>query len=161
MNDETDAATSFTLNGRTVSVGLPEATPLLYALRGPLGARTARFGCGDGLCGACTVIVDGKAVMSCDMPLSEAAGTRVETAESLAEGATPHPLFEAVLEFQAAQCGYCVPGILMAAKALLDANPDPSRDEIIEAIDANLCRCGAHTRLIAAIESAAKARVPA
>lgn len=143
-----------TLNGRPVAVEADPDTPLLYALRHPLDARTARFGCGVGLCGACTVIVDGTARFSCDMPVSEAEGRRVETAESLATD-PPHPLLAAVVDRQAGQCGYCLPGIVMAAKALLDRETRPSRQRIAESLAGNLCRCGAHVRILDAVEAAA------
>ena len=147
--------TRLTLNGRPVAVDADPEAPLLYVLRGPLGLKAARFGCGVGLCGACTVIVGGRAVRSCDMPLSAAAGAAVETVEGLAEADPPHPLIGAIVDGQAAQCGYCLPGIVMSAKALLDATPRPSRKEIATALDQNLCRCGAHLRILAAIEIAA------
>ena len=147
--------TRLTLNGRPAEVNADPETPLLYVLRGTLGLKAARFGCGVGLCGACTVLLDGKAVRSCDMPLSAAAGAVVETVEGLAEADPPHPLITAILDGQAAQCGYCLPGIVMSAKALLDGTPRPSRKEIAAALDQNLCRCGAHLRILAAIEIAA------
>ena len=146
---------AFTLNSRTVSVDATPETPLLTALRGPLGPSSARFGCGDGLCGACTVVLDGRAVMSCDTPLGAVEGRRVETAESLLDGDRQHPLVAALLETQAGQCGYCLPGILMTARALLEDNPVRDRAEIARALDSNLCRCGAHTRILDALETAA------
>lgn len=148
-------ATRFTLNGKPVEVTADPDTPLLYVLRDDLDAKTARFGCGVGLCGACTVIVDGKAVQSCDMPLSVAAGANVETAEGLAAATPPHPLIGAIIERQAGQCGYCLPGIVMAAKALLDTTSQPSRAAIAESLAGNLCRCGAHVRILDAVEAAA------
>ncbi|MEX6508682.1 (2Fe-2S)-binding protein [Jiella sp. M17.18] len=142
-----------TLNGRPASIDSDPHTPLLYALRGNLGLRSARFGCGVGMCGACTVLVDGKAIRSCDAPVWSVGGKAVVTLEGLVEAGSP--LIEAVVEEQAAQCGYCLPGILMSAKALLDECPRPSRAEIAEALDGNLCRCGAHLRILRAIETAA------
>lgn len=147
-----------TLNGRPVEAHSDPDAPLLSALRHELGARTVRFGCGEGLCGACTVVVDGRAVCSCDVPLSAVAGAVVETVEGLAEAEPPHPLLAAFVARQAAQCGYCVPGIMMSAKALLDHTPRPSRAEIAAALDGNLCRCGTHVRILDAIEAAAAAR---
>ncbi len=144
----------FTLNGQKTAVAADPQIPFLYALREVLGLKGTRFGCGDAACGACTVIVDGEAVTSCDLPLSVVAGKVIETVESL-DMDPPHPLIEAALEFQAAQCGYCLPGILMAAKALLDRNPRPDRSEIIAALDNNLCRCGAHLRILSAVKRAA------
>lgn len=150
-----NASTALTLNGRPVEVAADPDTPLLYVLRGELGAKSARFGCGSGLCGACTVVIDGKAAFSCDVPLSTVAGASIETVEGLAAQDPPHPLIAAVIERQAVQCGYCLPGIVMAAKALLDETPRPSRQEIAEALDGNLCRCGTHLRILDAIETAA------
>lgn len=147
--------TAFSLNGSPVTVDMPPETPLLYALRGPLGQMTVRFGCGDGLCGSCAVILDGQAVMACDLPLSEVSGREVTTAESLSDGEVQHPLVEAVLTVQAGQCGYCLPGILMTAKALLDENPIRTRSEIALALDGNFCRCGAHNRILDSLEAAA------
>lgn len=141
-----------TVNGKGVSVASDAATPLLHVLRDEIGLRAARFGCGQGTCGACTVIVDRKAVLSCDVPVGELSGARIETAESLA-GTTRHPLLDAFLEKQAGQCGFCLSGILMAAKALLDAERAPSRERIAAALDANLCRCGAHGRILDAVEA--------
>ena len=145
----------FTLNGRAVSVRSDPNLPLLHVLREELGHRATRFGCGQATCGACTVIVDGRAVMSCDMPVSAAVGLAVETAEGL-DGVPPHPLVTAFLDHQAGQCVYCLPGILMAAKALLDAEVAPDRARIARALDANLCRCGTHVRIIDAVEDAAR-----
>lgn len=144
-----------TLNGVNVEVRVDPDTPLLYVLRGMLDAKGARYGCGAGLCGACTVVIDGKAEFSCDVPVSVAAGRRVETIEGLAAQVPPHPLIEEVIERQAAQCGYCLPGIVMASKAFLDRTPRPSRQQIAEALDGNLCRCGTHHRILDAVESAA------
>lgn len=143
------------VNGTSVDVDVHPDTPLLYVLRGPLGAKSARFGCGDGLCGACTVIIDGKAERSCDVPVSVAAGKTIETVEGLAAQQPPHPLISSVIARQAVQCGYCLPGIVMTAKAFLDETPRPSRREIAEALDGNLCRCGTHHRILDAIEAAA------
>src|SRR5262249_39446221 len=129
------------VNGRRHEVGADPETPLLYALRNDLKLKGARFGCGLGQCGACTVLVDGKPVQSCDYPLSAAAGKSTTTVEGLAANGKPHPLQQAFIDEQAAQCGYCVTGIIMTAKALLDANPHPSDAQIREALKGNLCRC--------------------
>jgi nicotinate dehydrogenase subunit A len=118
--------------------------------------KGARFGCGLGQCGSCTVIVDGKPVQSCDFPLSAAAGKKITTIEGLARSGKPHPLQQAFIDEQAAQCGYCVTGIIMSAKALLDANPRPSDAEIRAALKGNLCRCGTHLRILRAIKRAAE-----
>lgn len=152
--DEVEAV-GLTLNGVDVEVRVDPDTPLLYVLRGVLGAKGARYGCGAGLCGACTVVIDGKAEFSCDLPVSVAAGRRIETIEGLAAQEPPHPLIEEVIGRQAVQCGYCLPGIVMASKAFLDRTPRPSRKEIAEALDGNLCRCGTHHRILDAVESAA------
>jgi nicotinate dehydrogenase subunit A len=144
----------FIVNGNQVEVETDRETPLLYVLRNELGLKGARFGCGLGLCGSCTVIMDGHAVFSCDTPVWSAANRRIETVEGLAKNGTPHPLQRAILDEQAGQCGYCLSGIVMRAKALLDQNPRPSRGEIAEALDRNLCRCGAHNRIIRAIQRA-------
>jgi aerobic-type carbon monoxide dehydrogenase small subunit (CoxS/CutS family) len=132
-------------------------TPLLYVLRNDLKLKGARFGCGLGLCGACTVLVDGKPVQSCDFPLSAAAGKAVLTIEGLSTNGRLHPLQQAFVDEQAAQCGYCVTGIIMTAKALLDANPQPSEAEIRAALKGNLCRCGTHQRILRAIQRVAGA----
>lgn len=145
-----------TLNGRAVEAYGDPDTPFLSVLRHELGILTARFGCGEGLCGACTVVIDGRAVCSCDVPLSDVEGARVETVEGLAASDPPHPLIGAFIARQAAQCGYCIPGILMTAKALLDTNPTPTRAEIATALDGNLCRCGTHVRILDAVEAAAR-----
>lgn len=142
---------ALTVNGAAVTVEADPDAPLLYALRGPMGLTGARFGCGEGQCGACMVLVDGRATPSCDMPLSAVEGRSVETVEGLAD----HALVAAVVEGQAGQCGYCLPGIVVAAKALLDRTPRPGRAEIAAALDGNLCRCGAHLRILKAVEAAA------
>lgn len=150
----TPETTSFLVNGESVTVKIDPETPLLYVLRGELGLKTARFGCGVGLCGACTVLIDGKPVQSCNEPLGAVKNLRVETVEGLAASRS-HPLIDAVIEKQAAQCGYCLPGMIMSAKSLLDSNPSPTRTEIVAALDGNLCRCGAHQRILEAVELAA------
>jgi nicotinate dehydrogenase subunit A len=149
----------FVVNGENQVLDIEANTPLLYALRDNLGLLGTRFGCGQGSCGACTVIVDGKARTSCDMSVQEADGCQIETVEVLGPASDPrHPLARAAISEQAAQCGFCLPGILMAAKALLDVNPDPSDIEIRTALDGNLCRCGAHVRILRAILTAANER---
>jgi nicotinate dehydrogenase subunit A len=150
-------ATTLEVNGARHEVTADAETPLLYVLRNDLKLKGARFGCGLGQCGACTVIVDGKAVQSCDFPLSAAAGKRITTIEGLARNGRPHPLQQAFIDEQAAQCGYCATGIIMAAKALLDAKPRPSDAEIRAALKGNLCRCGTHLRILKAIRRAADA----
>jgi len=149
-------ATTLTVNGRTHAVAAEPETALLYVLRNDLKLKGARFGCGIGQCGACTVLVDGKPVQSCDFPLSAAAGKRVTTVEGLAQNGKLHPLQRAFVEEQAAQCGYCATGIIMSAKALLDAKPRPTDAEIRTALKGNLCRCGTHHRILRAIRRAAE-----
>jgi nicotinate dehydrogenase subunit A len=155
MAEDGQTTFDFTVNGRQVRVRSAPNVPLLYILREELDLKAARFGCGQATCGACTVIVDGTATMSCDLPVAAVAGAAVETAESLASD-PPHPLLEAFLDHQAGQCGYCLPGILMASKALLDGTASPGRPQIAEALDGNLCRCGTHGRILDAVETAAR-----
>jgi nicotinate dehydrogenase subunit A len=150
-------ATTIEVNGRRQEVAATPETPLLYVLRNDLKLKGARFGCGLGQCGACTVLVDGKPVQSCDLPLSAAAGKAVTTIEGIAANGKPHPLQQAFIDEQAAQCGYCITGIIMAAKALLDANPGPSDAQIRAALKGNLCRCGTHHRILRAVRRAADA----
>ena len=147
-------ATTLTVNGKRHVISAEPETPLLYVLRNDLQLKGARFGCGLGQCGACTVLVDGKPVQSCDFPLSAAAGKAVLTIEGLSANGRPHPLQQAFIDEQAAQCGYCVTGIIMTAKALLDTNPHPSDAEIRAALKGNLCRCGTHQRILRAIRRA-------
>jgi len=150
-------STTLRVNGSNQTVAAEPETPLLYVLRNDLKLKGARFGCGLGQCGACTVLVDGKPVQSCDFPLSAAAGKSVTTVEGLSQNGQLHPLQQAFVDEQAAQCGYCVTGIIMSAKALLDANPRPSDAEIRTALKGNLCRCGTHQRILRAIHRAAGA----
>lgn len=144
------------VNGIEREVRAESATPLLYILRNDLGLKGTRFGCGEGHCGACTVLLNNKTVQSCDTPLWSAVGHEITTVEGLSQGGAPHPIQQAFLAEQAAQCGYCINGIIMSAKALLDCNPDPSEAEIAAALDRNLCRCGTHVRILRAIARAAK-----
>ena len=149
-------AITITVNGKQHSVDAAPDTPLLYALRNDLELNGAKFGCGLAQCGACTVIIEGKPVRSCAMPLSSAAGKAITTIEGLGTSAKPHPLQQAFMEEQAAQCGYCANGMIMTAKALLDKNPRPTEAQIKKALAANLCRCGTHNRIVRAIQRAAK-----
>jgi len=146
----------FTVNGRKVGVGVEATTPLLDVLRNALGLRGTRFGCGLEQCGSCTVLVDGEPVYACTREVGTIAGKSVTTVEGLAHGDKLHPLQQALLDEQAGQCGYCLSGILMSAKALLDRNRRPSRADIVAALDRHLCRCGAHNRIVRAIERAAE-----
>lgn len=147
--------TTLQVNGQARVVQADAETPLLYALRNDLGLIGTRYGCGLGLCGSCTVIIDGKPVQSCDLPVSAAVGKQITTVEALGTDDQLHPLQRAFIAEQAAQCGYCASGILMAAKALLDVNKDPSDSEIRSALEGNLCRCGTHGRILRAIKRAA------
>lgn len=143
------------VNGAHHAIDADAETPLLYVLRNDLKLKGARFGCGVAQCGACMVIVDGKAVPSCDIPVSAVAGKAITTIEGIRNGDRLHPLQQAFIDGQAAQCGYCISGIIMTAKALLDANPRASDAEIKEALGRNLCRCGTHQRILRAIRRAA------
>ena len=136
------------INGVEKSVAAAPDTPLLYVLRNDLGLVGTRFGCGSGQCGACMVLVDGRAMASCDLPLSFASQKRITTIEGLGGS---HPVQKALERHQAAQCGYCMSGIVMAAVALLSKNPQPAENEVREALDKNLCRCGSHNRVVKAI----------
>jgi nicotinate dehydrogenase subunit A len=149
---------TFTVNGRERVVDVDPDTPLLYVLRNDLQLDGPKFGCGLAQCGACTVLVGNAPVRSCVLPVSRAAGAAVTTLEGLGSADRPHPLQRAFIEQQAIQCGYCTNGIIMAAKALLDRNPSPSDEEIRRSLDGNLCRCGAHLQILAAIRQAAGAR---
>jgi nicotinate dehydrogenase subunit A len=151
-------AERFTLrvNGRVHEVAAERDTPLLYVLRNDLGLKGTRFGCGVGQCGACTVLVDANAVQSCDTPLWSAAGREITTIEGLGSVERPHPLQQAFLDEQAAQCGYCINGIIMSAAALLAKTPRPTDAEIAAGLDRNLCRCGTHVRILRAIRRAAE-----
>ena len=146
----------FTLNGEPQAVETEETASLMDVLRGDLGLTGTRFGCGAGQCGACAVLVDGRVEAACITPVEAAAGASVTTVEGLGTPERPHPLQEAFLELQAGQCGYCLSGILVGAKALLDRNPDPSRAEIAKALNWHLCRCGVHNRVMDAVALAAK-----
>ena len=142
---------TLTVNGERHEIDADRDVPLLYALRNDLGLVGARFGCGNGFCGACTVIIDGRAVRSCGVAVGDVIGP-VTTVEALG-GA--HPVQRALIEEQAGQCGYCLTGIVMSAKALLDADPHPGESAIRVALDGNLCRCGSHTRILRAVRRVA------
>lgn len=142
---------ALSVNGRQVQVEADPDTPLLAVLRGPLGLSGPRFGCGLGVCGACFVRVDGAVVPSCDTPMWAVEGHDVVTVEGLVDGDQLHPVQQALLDTQAAQCGYCICGIAVSAATLLDATPHPTRDDVIQALDRNLCRCGSHRRIVDAI----------
>jgi len=142
------------VNGRAISFALSPRTSLLDALRNRLGLTGTRFGCGEGQCGACAVRVDGKVEAACHLTLADVSGRTVETVEALSESDPPHPLIAAMTEVQAGQCGYCLSGILVSAAALLEREPQPSRQTIAAALDWHLCRCGDHNRILDAVELA-------
>ncbi|HET6196970.1 MAG TPA: (2Fe-2S)-binding protein [Acetobacteraceae bacterium] len=146
---------ALTVNGRPVRVTAPETALLLDVLRNGLDLKGARYGCGLEQCGSCTVLLDGEPIYACSREVGTVAGRSIATVEGLGSAEQPHPLQQAFLDEQAGQCGYCLSGILMRAKALLDHNPSPSRAEIVAALDKNLCRCGAHPRILRAVEKAA------
>jgi len=145
------------VNGKSAQLEIDDPQmPLLYALRDNLGLRGPRFGCGLAQCGACTVLVDGQAMRSCVYPVSAVGKAKVTTLEGLGSSARPHPLQQAFIDEQAVQCGYCINGMIMQAKAFLDQNPQPSEAEIKQALAGNLCRCGTHLRIVRAIKKAAR-----
>ena len=149
------SSTAFTLNGTAVTVSAGDDTPLLDVLRNHLGLVGAKFGCGLEQCGCCMVLIDGTPEKSCGKAVSTVAGKSILTIEGLGSPEHPHPLQTAFLDEQAGQCGYCLPGILVSAKALLDRNASPTRAEIAAALDDNICRCGSHLRILRAVERAA------
>jgi nicotinate dehydrogenase subunit A len=149
---------ALTVNGKAVDIAVDdEAMPLLYALRNDLDLHGPRFGCGLGQCGACTVHVDGKAVRSCITPIAAVRGKSITTLEGLGTDSRPHPLQVAFVDEQAVQCGYCINGMIMQAADFLKTNPKPSEEEIRAALANNICRCGTHTRIIAAVKRAGQA----
>ncbi|MEJ2025832.1 MAG: (2Fe-2S)-binding protein [Deltaproteobacteria bacterium] len=131
--------------------------PLLWVLRTDLGLTGAKFGCGEGICGACTVLINNEAVPACQTPVGSVANSEIRTIEGLARNGQLHPLQEAFVAHDALQCGFCTPGMILKAYALLAANPMPTRQEIIDGMENNLCRCGAHVRIVEAVQTAAKA----
>jgi len=149
-----------TVNGVSREVAAGPDTPLLYALRNDLGLTGTRFGCGSGECGACFVLIDGYPAPSCDTPLWAAAGKAITTIEGLSANGQLHPLQRAFIAEQAAQCGYCMSGIIISAAALLANNPHPTDAEVRAALDRNLCRCGAHNRVVRAVLRAAAESAP-
>jgi nicotinate dehydrogenase subunit A len=146
--------TKLDVNGRVHEVDADPATPLLYALRDDLNLNAAKFGCGLGQCGACVVMIDGEAVYSCLTPISVTTGRKIRTLEGLGTAEKPGPMQRAFIEEQAAQCGYCIPGMMMRAQALLERNPGASEAEIRTALQPQLCRCGTHMRIIRAVARA-------
>ena len=146
---------SFVLNGKKTVLLIDPTTTLLWALRNQLGLTGTKFGCGMGFCGACTVLIDNEAVRSCSLPVGDVAGKKVITIEGLAKNGKLHPVQQAFVDHDALQCGFCTPGMVMNAVGLLNKNPKPTRQDIINGMEDNLCRCGAHIRIIQAVETAA------
>jgi len=149
-------AIGFKLNGKAVSLQVDPSRTLLWVLRDDLGLTGTKYGCGEGFCGACTVLLGRKAVRSCSLEVKDVAGKEVTTIEGLAKNGKLHPLQKAFVDHDALQCGYCTPGMIMNAYSLLLNTPRPSRRQIIDQMDGNLCRCGAHKRIVEAIQAAAK-----
>jgi len=147
---------AFRLNGRDIEVDALEAEPLLYVLRDRLGMKGTRFGCGLNQCGACSVLVDGRAAASCDLPVWAVAGKTVTTVEGIGSAAAPHPVQAALVAEQAGQCGYCLSGMVVHAVALLEREPHPSEADVRAALDGCLCRCGSHNRIVHAVLRAAE-----
>ena len=146
---------SFVVNGKKTELELDPKETLLWVLRNRLGLTGTKFGCGQGYCGSCTVIIDNEAVRSCSLPVGEVAGKQVITIEGLAKDGKLHPVQKAFADHDALQCGFCTPGMIMNATALLMKNPKATRQQIIEGMEDNLCRCGAHKRILEAVETAA------
>jgi aerobic-type carbon monoxide dehydrogenase small subunit (CoxS/CutS family) len=146
----------FNLNGKRTEITTDPNQTLLWVLRNHLGLTGTKYGCGTGFCGACTVLINREAARSCMLPVSDIEGKEVITIEGLARGGKLHPIQKAFIEHDALQCGYCTPGMIMTAAAMLIKNPSVSRQEIIDGLEENLCRCGAHTRILDAVETAAK-----
>ena len=144
------------INGEKVVIDVPPTTPLLYVLRNDLGLTGTRHGCTTGYCGACKIMIDGRPIAACSIQVEAIAGRKVETIEAIEKSETGRLLLDAVLDIQAGQCGYCLPGMLMEARVILRRHPDYSRDEVAAALDGHICRCGSHNRIIDAIVQASK-----
>ncbi|HEY7351432.1 MAG TPA: (2Fe-2S)-binding protein [Terriglobales bacterium] len=151
-------ALTLLVNGSEHHVDVQPEKPLLYVLRDDLGLTGAKYGCGEGQCGACTVLVEGSPVRSCRMQVSSAAGRKITTIEGLARGEKLHPVQQAFLEVEAFQCGYCTPGMILSAAALLENNPAPTNQQIIRHLDGNVCRCGTYGRILEAVHRASELR---
>jgi nicotinate dehydrogenase subunit A len=152
----TDAPVPLHVNGQSHAVTADGQTPLLYVLRNDLGLTATRFGCGQAQCGACHVLIEGRSVPACDTPLWACENKHITTLEGLGQEGELHPLQQAFVEEQAIQCGYCVSGIMITAKALLDQVPNPTESQILTALEGHLCRCGTHWRFVRAIQRAAQ-----
>ena len=146
----------FTLNGKAARLETEPDRPLLWILRGELALTGTKYGCGEGLCGACTVLVNGEAVLSCQTPVEDVDGAEVVTIEGLAQNGKLHPIQQAFIDHDAMQCGFCTSGMIMKTYSFLAENYQPTQDEIIAAMDDNLCRCGSHVRIVQAIQTAAR-----
>jgi aerobic-type carbon monoxide dehydrogenase small subunit (CoxS/CutS family) len=146
----------FNLNDKPVRIEVDDERTLLWVLRTDLGLTGAKFGCGEGLCGACTVLVDDEAMPSCQISVGYVAGREIKTIEGLAKNGQLHPIQKAFIKYDALQCGFCTPGMILKAYSLLVSNPKPTRDQIISGMDDNLCRCGAHVRIVKAIQTASE-----
>ncbi len=146
----------FTLNKKPIKLTVDSDRMLLWVLRTDLGLTSAKYGCGEGYCGSCTVLLDNKAIRSCLLPVKSVKGKEVTTIEGLAKNGGLHPLQKAFIEHDALQCGYCTPGMILRAYSFLQKNPNPTYSDIIKNMDGNLCRCGSHNRIVQAIQSAAK-----
>ena len=146
----------FNLNDKPLSIEVDKERTLLWVLRTDLGLTGAKFGCGEGLCGACTVLVDDEAVPACQISIGSVAGSEIKTIEGLARNGQLHPIQRAFIKYDALQCGFCTPGMILKAYSLLVSNPKPTRDQIISGMDDNLCRCGAHVRIVQAIQTASE-----
>jgi carbon-monoxide dehydrogenase small subunit len=150
------ATIQFKLNGQPVAIEVDEDRMLLWVLRTDLASTGAKYGCGEGLCGACTVLVDEEAVLSCQTPVEDVIGAEVLTIEGLAQNGNLHPIQQAFVDHDALQCGFCTPGMILKTYSFLSESSQPTRDEIIAAMDDNLCRCGSYGRIIRAVQTAAK-----
>ena len=146
----------FTLNGKKTEITTEPNQTLLWVLRNQMGLTGTKYGCGTGFCGACTVLINKEPSRSCSLPVSDVAGKDVITIEGLARGGKLHPVQQAFVDHDALQCGYCTPGMILTAAGMLMKNPSPTRQQIIDGLEDNLCRCGAHTRIIDAVETAAR-----
>ena len=144
------------INGKRFSVAYPPDTPLLYVLRDELGLTGTKYGCGEGMCGACTVLIDGTARRSCQIPASVAAGKAITTIEGLQKNGTFHPVQQAFLDAGAFQCAYCTSGMIMSTVSLLRSNANPTNEQIVQSLQGNICRCGTHPRILEAVHNAAK-----
>lgn len=148
-------STSITVNGHQSHLDVPPETPLIYVLRNDLGLKGTKLGCGQEQCGACRVLVDGEPAYACATPVATFAGREITTVEGIGTAAEPHPVQQAFIDERAAQCGYCIPGMIVATKALLDRHPQPDDDQIRTALAGHLCRCGSHVRILKAVRRAA------